>query len=164
MYFLFPFSIFLCFILTLILQDPNLPYLMWLDITAQPLRQDKYVIQKDDWRTYHRLYLYRGILIYMPFAYSLLFLIQFLVPTTAIVSKEIMGTSLGSKFPSEQKMDIIPAFASTLAMFDKMCDNAHYVNDIKMPQVQYLLQRIAVQSQRKNKLDQEFRLNDGPQQ
>lgn len=120
--------------------DPNLPYLMWLDINAQPLRQDKYVIQKDDWRTYHRLYLYR-----------------------AIATKEIMGTSLGSQFPMEQKMDIIPAFASTLAMFDKMCDNAHYVNDIKMPQVQYLLQRIALHLQ-KSKLGQEFRLNDGPQQ
>jgi hypothetical protein len=31
------------------------PFVLWLDITAQPLRQDKYVILKQDWRTYHRL-------------------------------------------------------------------------------------------------------------
>ena len=29
----------------------------------------------------------------------------------------------GSKYPDQIKMDIVPAFASTLSMFDKMCDN-----------------------------------------
>ena len=93
-------------------KDKHWPVVMWLDITAQPLRQDRYVISKADWRTYHRLLLFR-----------------------AIAWKELHGTSDGSKYPNELKMETIPAFSSTLAVFDKMCDNAHYPTDAKMPQV-----------------------------
>ena len=96
------------------------PMMLWLDMTAQPLRQDKYVILKQDWRTYHRLILFQ-----------------------AIAVKEIKGTSANSKYPNEVKMEVIPAFASTLTMFDKMCDNAHYPNDAKIPQVQQLLHKIS---------------------
>lgn len=96
------------------------PQVMWLDLTAQPLRQDRYVIVKQDWRTYHRLMLYR-----------------------AIAYKELTGIAPSSKYPKEVKMDIIPAFSSTLTMFDKMCDNAHYPSDAKIPQVQHLLHKLS---------------------
>ena len=115
------------------------PLMLWLDMTAQPLRQDKYVIMKQDWRTYHRLMIFQ-----------------------AIAMKEIKGIDPGSKYPNAIKMQVIPAFASTLTMFDKMCDNAHYPNDAKIPQVQQLLHKISAHEQRHAQdLDKTLKLNDG---
>jgi hypothetical protein len=86
--------------------------LFWLENTAPPLRQDYWVILKKDWRTYHRLVLFH-----------------------AIAMEEMR------KFDN-MPISVVPAFHSTLALFDKMCDCAHYPTSAKMPQLLGLLDDI----------------------
>lgn len=42
----------------------------------------------------------------------------------------------------ELVFSVVPAFLSTLALFDKMCDCAHYPTSAKMPQLLGLLDDI----------------------
>ena len=82
------------------------PLVLWLENSAQPLKQDDYVIKYGDWRTNHRLLLYH-----------------------AIVNKEL----------SKRNIPTVPAFHSTLAAFDKMCDMSHYPHLTKIPQLNGML-------------------------
>ena len=66
---------------------------LWIENTAQPLRNDHWVVSKNDWRTQHRLYSFNRVINAM-----LLHL----------------------------NITIIKTFQSTLALNDKLCDNAHY--------------------------------------
>ena len=86
---------------------------LWLENTAQPLRQDKYTFEYKDWRTYHRLILF-----------------------DAIAKSQIQNANV--------PISIVPAFFSTLALFDKMCDCAHYIADAKMPQLLDFLDQIKI--------------------
>ena len=86
-------------------------HFFWLENTAQPLRQDHWVFEKQDWRTYHRLMLY-----------------------DYIVREELSLASFPARY--------IPAFYSTLALFDKMCDCAHYVASARVPQLLGLIDMI----------------------
>lgn len=83
--------------------------LFWLENTAQPLRQDEYIIRTDDWRTYHRLALF-----------------------DAIVKEEVR-----KNIPN--KMNVVPAFQSSLAVFDKICNCGHYSDSAMMPQLMAVL-------------------------
>lgn len=78
--------------------------LFWLENTAPPIRQDHWVIEKKDWRTYHRLVLFNTIAMH-----------------------EARGLNAS--------LTVLPAFRSTLALFDKMCDCAHYSISAKLPQM-----------------------------
>ena len=84
---------------------------LWLENTAQPLRQDKYTFEYKDWRTYHRLIMF-----------------------DAIAKSQIHNTDV--------PISIVPAFFSTLALFDKMCDCGHYDTSAKFPQLLALLDTI----------------------
>jgi hypothetical protein len=122
-------------------------------MTAQPLRQDKYVIAKQDWRTYHRLIIYREIVLkeilgkavrafffFFEYFFSKIIFIQlksqqlfliyiyiyiyiYILYCITIHTLNCIVYQANSKHPGEVKMDFVPAFASTLSMFDKMCDN-----------------------------------------
>lgn len=136
---------------------------MWLDITAQPLRQDKYVFQKDDWRTWHRLMLYRFIAMKEILGQSVcIFVLTFLV--IIILMMQLFGlitfvfflqhrNQKSSKYPGVRKMAYIPAFFSTICLSDKMCDYAHYSTDAKIPQVQQLLHSISTHEAAKAQSD-----------
>jgi hypothetical protein len=91
----------------------NFAKLIWLENTAPPLRQDHWVIEKEDWRTYHRLILFDSL------------------------AKKAMKNRT-------DRLDIglIPAFYSTLALFDKMCDCAHYPSSAKVPQLLGLIDAV----------------------
>ena len=119
-------------------------------MTAQPLRQDKYVITKQDWRTYHRLIIFREIVlkeilgkaVRVFFFLNILFFLNHIYLLKSLTNlfnfymlytlHILMLYQVNSKHPGEVKMDFVPAFASTLSMFDKMCDNGnivtHYYN------------------------------------
>jgi hypothetical protein len=63
--------------------------LFWLESTAQPLRQDFWVFEKKDWRTWHRLLLFDAL------------------AKDAFVRYQL-------------KIRILPAFDSTMSLFDKV--------------------------------------------
>ena len=69
----------------------------YLESVAPPLQEDRGKIQDADLRTLHRLMMYDGI------AFQQL-----------------------KKYFSSELINRIPAFTSTLAMYDKMCDCTHY--------------------------------------
>jgi hypothetical protein len=83
--------------------------LFWLENTAQTLRQDEYIERTVDWRTYHRLTLF-----------------------DAIVREEVKKTI-------PKQMHFVPAFQSSFAMFDKLCNCGHYPDSAIYPQVMSLL-------------------------
>lgn len=78
--------------------------IFWMENTAPPLRQDHWVVEKKDWRTYHRLMIFHSLAV-----------------------NEARGLNAS--------MTVIPAFRSTLALFDKICDCAHYPGPAKLPQL-----------------------------
>jgi hypothetical protein len=79
--------------------------LFWLENTAQPLRQDDYIVKTEDWRTYHRLALY-----------------------DAVVKEEAKKMIPG-------KLNLVPAFQSSLSVFDKLCNCGHYSDSAMIPQL-----------------------------
>lgn len=83
--------------------------MFWLENTAQPLRQDDYIIRTQDWRTYHRLTLY-----------------------DAIVKEE-------SKRIIPRLLHIVPAFLGTFSVFDKLCNCGHYSDSAIYPQLMSFL-------------------------
>ena len=86
--------------------------IFWLENTAQPLRQDDYIMRTADWRTYHRLFLY-----------------------DAIVRDEVKRS-----FPPPQThWNMVPAFLSSLAVFDKLCNCGHYADSAMIPQLMSVL-------------------------
>jgi hypothetical protein len=84
---------------------PSPTTLFWLENTAQPLRQDEYIIRTQDWRTYHRLMLF-----------------------DAIVREE-------AKKNIPKQLHIVPAFHGTFAVFDKLCNCGHYSDSAIYPQL-----------------------------
>ena len=72
-------------------------YYFYLESVAPPLQEDRAKIQDADLRTLHRLMMYDGI------AFQQL-----------------------KKYFSSELINRVPAFTSTLAMYDKMCDCTHY--------------------------------------
>jgi hypothetical protein len=75
-----------------------------MENTAPPLRQDHWVVEKKDWRTYHRLMIFHSI-------------------------------AINEAISLNATLTVIPAFRSTLALFDKICDCAHYPSSAKIPQL-----------------------------
>lgn len=82
--------------------------IFWVENTAQPLRQDDYIISHDDWRTYHRLVLYDAIV--------------------AEEAKKIWP-------PPQVHWNVVPAFHSSLAVYDKLCNCGHYADSAMIPQL-----------------------------
>lgn len=83
--------------------------LFWVENTAQPLRQDHWVVEKQDWRTYHRLVLFDAL------------------AKRALHEHQSLNVR------------IVPAWDSTLALFDKFCDCAHYPAAARIPELASLL-------------------------
>jgi hypothetical protein len=87
--------------------------IFWLENSAQPLREDHWVIEKLDWRTYHRLILFDA------------------------QAKEIFANKY-----LDLNVGLIPAFHSTMALYDKICDCAHFPNSARIPQLVGLIDAI----------------------
>lgn len=89
--------------------------IFWVENTAQPLREDHWVIQKLDWRTYHRLILFDAQ-----------------AKQQIAYYHRLHGLEVG----------IVPAFYSTMALYDKICDCAHYPASAKIPQLVGLIDAV----------------------
>ena len=87
-------------------------HLFNLENAAVPLRQDEQSFSQNDKRTYHRMLIYDTLLRYI----------------------------IGEK--NSIKMRQIPAFSSTLAMYDKFCDCNYFPWGARMPQLLALVDSI----------------------
>ena len=85
----------------------------YLESVAPPLQEDENKIHDADLRTLHRLMIYDSI------AFQQL-----------------------KKYFNAELINRIPAFSSTLAMYDKMCDCTHYPWGAKMPQLLALTDKL----------------------
>lgn len=100
--------------------------LFWVENVAIPIHQDHNVIDYKDWRTYHRLLLF-----------------------------DYIAKQQAKKFISSiGQVRIAPAFQSTLAVFDKLCDCGHYPPSARMPQLLGLLDQVKISL---NMADDHFR-------